>query len=66
MKNAKRTGEIFQRKSRIRLYFARQGGSGVFVHVHDVEVASMKTLVRDQLVTYNTAPARNGLAPRRA
>jgi cold shock protein len=36
------------------------GGPDVFVHVHDVETAGMTTLVKGQLVTYNTAPARNG------
>jgi cold shock protein len=36
------------------------GGSDVFVHVHEVESAGMKTLVKDQLLTYNTAPARDG------
>jgi CspA family cold shock protein len=32
------------------------GGSDVFVHVHDVEAAGMETLVKGQLLTYNTAP----------
>ena len=32
------------------------GGSDVFVHVHDIEAAGMKTLVKGQLLTYNTAP----------
>jgi cold shock protein len=36
------------------------GGPDVFVHVHDIETAGMTTLVKGQLVTYNTAPARNG------
>ena len=36
------------------------GGSDVFVHVHDVEAAGMETLVKGQLLTYNTAPARDG------
>jgi CspA family cold shock protein len=36
------------------------GGSDVFVHVHEVEFAGMKTLVKGQLLTYNTAPARDG------
>jgi CspA family cold shock protein len=36
------------------------GGSDVFVHVHDVEAAGMKTLVKGQQLTYNTAPARDG------
>jgi cold shock protein len=35
-------------------------GSDVFVHVHDVEAAGMKTLVKGQLLTYSTAPARDG------
>src|SRR4029453_7506588 len=35
------------------------GGSDVFVHVHEVEFAGMKTLVKGQLLTYNTAPARD-------
>jgi CspA family cold shock protein len=33
------------------------GGPDVFVHVHDVETAGMKTLVP---VVYNTTPARDG------
>jgi len=36
------------------------GGSDVFVHVHDVEAAGMKTLVAGQALVYNTAPARDG------
>jgi CspA family cold shock protein len=36
------------------------GGSDVFVHVHEVESAGMKTLVKGQLLTYNTAPTRDG------
>jgi CspA family cold shock protein len=36
------------------------GGSDVFVPVHEVEFAGMKTLVKGQLLTYNTAPARDG------
>jgi cold shock protein len=36
------------------------GGSDVFVHVHEVEAAAMKTLVAGQLLTYETAPARDG------
>jgi CspA family cold shock protein len=36
------------------------GGSDVFVHVHEVEFAGMKILVKGQLLTYNTAPARDG------
>jgi cold shock protein len=36
------------------------GGSDVFVHVHEVESAGIKTLVKGQLLTYNTAPARDG------
>jgi CspA family cold shock protein len=36
------------------------GGYDVFVHVHEVEAADMKTLVKGQLLTYNTAPARDG------
>jgi len=35
------------------------GGSDVFVHVHEVESAGMKTLIKGQLLTYNTAPARD-------
>jgi cold shock protein len=35
------------------------GGSDVFVHVHDIEAAGMKALVKGQLLTYNT-PARDG------
>jgi cold shock protein len=35
-------------------------GSDVFVHVHDVETAGMKTLIAGQPLTYNTAPARDG------
>jgi cold shock CspA family protein len=36
------------------------GGPDVFVHVHDVETAGMKTLVAGQVLVYNTAPARDG------
>jgi CspA family cold shock protein len=36
------------------------GGSDVFVHIHDVESAGIKTLVTGQLLTYDTAPARDG------
>jgi cold shock protein len=36
------------------------GGPDVFVHVHDIEVAGINTLVRGQVLVYNTAPARNG------
>ena len=35
------------------------GGPDVFVHVHDVEAADMKTLVTGQVLVYNTAPARD-------
>jgi cold shock CspA family protein len=40
------------------MVYARWRGSDVFVHVHEVEAAGMKTLVAGQLLTYNTAPAR--------
>jgi cold shock CspA family protein len=30
------------------------------VHVHDIEVAGINTLVRGQVLVYNTAPARDG------
>jgi cold shock protein len=36
------------------------GGADVFVHVHDVEVADINTLVRGQVLVYDTAPARDG------
>jgi CspA family cold shock protein len=36
------------------------GGSDVFVHVHDVEAAGMKTLVAGQVLVYSVAPARDG------
>ncbi|HKF12326.1 MAG TPA: cold-shock protein [Xanthobacteraceae bacterium] len=36
------------------------GGPDVFVHVHDVEAAGMKTLVAGQVLAYKTAPARDG------
>jgi cold shock protein len=36
------------------------GGSIVFVHVHDVEAAGMKTLVAGQVLVYSIAPARDG------
>jgi CspA family cold shock protein len=36
------------------------GGPDVFVHVHDVETAGMKTLVAGQVLVYKTAPARDG------
>src|SRR6266404_1548426 len=32
------------------------GGPDVFVHVHDVETAGMKTLVAGQVLAYNTTP----------
>ncbi len=35
------------------------GGPDVFVHVHDVETAGMKTLVAGQVLAYNTT-ARDG------
>jgi len=36
------------------------GGSDVFVHVHDVEAAGMKILVAGQLVAYEVDHARDG------
>ena len=36
------------------------GGPDVFVHVHDVETAGMKTLVAGQLVAYEVGLARDG------
>jgi CspA family cold shock protein len=36
------------------------GGPDVFVHLHDVETAGMKTLVAGQVLVYNTTPARDG------
>ncbi len=36
------------------------GGPDVFVHVHEVEAVGMKALVKGQLLTYNTAAARDG------
>jgi cold shock protein len=36
------------------------GGPDVFVHIHDVETAGMKTLVAGQVLICNTAPARDG------
>ena len=37
------------------------GGPDVFVHVHDVETAGMKTLVAGQVIsqTFPTSPSRN-------
>jgi len=35
-------------------------GPDVFVHVHDVETAGMKTFVAGHVLVYNTAPARDG------
>jgi cold shock protein len=32
------------------------GGPDVFVHLHDVETAGMKTLVASQVLVYNTPP----------
>src|SRR6516162_5913853 len=37
------------------------GGSDVFVRVHDVEAAGMKILVAGQLVAYKLGPARQCL-----
>ena len=39
------------------------GGPDVFVHVHDVETAGMKTLVAGQVLAYNTTPARAAQRP---
>jgi len=36
------------------------GGPDVFVHVHDIETAGIKTLLTGQVLVYNTAPARDG------
>ena len=36
------------------------GGSDVFVHVHDIEVAGMKTLAAGQLLAYEVGLARDG------
>jgi cold shock protein len=36
------------------------GGPDVFVHIHEVETAGMKTLIAGQVLVYNTAPARDG------
>ena len=36
------------------------GGSDVFVHVHDVEAAGMKTLLEGQLVAYEVGTGRGG------
>jgi CspA family cold shock protein len=36
------------------------GGPDVFVHVHEIETAGMKTLVAGQLVAYEVGPARDG------
>ena len=36
------------------------GGPDVFVHMHDVETAGMKTLVAGQVLAYKTTPARDG------
>jgi CspA family cold shock protein len=33
------------------------GGPDVFVHVHDIETAGMKTLLTGQVLVYNTARA---------
>jgi len=36
------------------------GGSDVFVHVHEVEAAGMKMLVAGQVVAYRLGPSRDG------
>jgi cold shock protein len=36
------------------------GGSDVFVHIHEVETAGMKMLVADQVVAYRLGPSRDG------
>jgi len=36
------------------------GGSDVFVHVHDVEAAGLKILIAGQLVEYDVGLARDG------
>jgi cold shock protein len=39
------------------------GGADVFVHVHDVEVADINTLVRGQVLVYDTAEATSSGSP---
>ena len=36
------------------------GGPDVFVHVHDIEAAGMRTLAAGQLVAYEVGLARDG------
>jgi CspA family cold shock protein len=36
------------------------GGPDVFVHVHEVETAGLKTLVAGQLLAYDIGTARDG------
>ena len=36
------------------------GGSDVFVHIHEVEAAGMKMLVAGQVVAYRLGPSRDG------
>ena len=36
------------------------GASDVFVHIHDVEAAGMKTLVAGQLVAYEVGTGQDG------
>jgi cold shock protein len=36
------------------------GGADVFVHLHELETAGLKTLVVGQALVYNIAPARDG------
>ena len=49
-----RNGRLFGRGA------TDNGGSDVFVHVHDVEAAGMKILEAGQLIAYEVGPARDG------
>ena len=52
--------ELFNTDPGFGFILSDDGGPDVFVHVHDVETAGMKTLVAGQVLLYTTAPARDG------
>jgi CspA family cold shock protein len=59
-RNANWTSKFFNADRGYGFIAPDGGGSDVFVHVHEVESAGIKTLVKGQPLTYNTAPARDG------
>jgi CspA family cold shock protein len=52
--------EFFNTDPGFGFILSDDGSPDVFVHLHEVEAAEMKTLVGGQVLVYNTAPARDG------